>query len=58
MRRPLMSRRRRQDDGKLVVGGLLVLGGIIILFKMLPVWAFWLVVAICCIACGLALITY
>ncbi|HBK86407.1 MAG TPA: hypothetical protein DDZ53_10295 [Firmicutes bacterium] len=56
MRRPLISRRRRHGDGRLIIGGLLVLGGVLILLRMLPPWAFWGVVAVLSIACGLSLL--
>ncbi len=56
MRRPLISRRGRRDDGRLVVGWLLVLGGVLILAKVLPPWALWGVAAVFCITLGLLLL--
>lgn len=56
MRRPLISRRRRQSDGNLIIGGLLVLGGVLILLRMLPPWALWGAVALLCIVYGLSLL--
>jgi hypothetical protein len=56
MRRPLISRRGRQNDSRLVVGGLLVLGGVFILLKMLPPWAVWGATAVLSITVGLLLL--
>lgn len=56
MRRPLISRRRRQSDGNLIIGGLLVLGGVFILLRMLPPWFLWGAVGLLCIVYGLSLL--
>lgn len=52
MRRPLMYRRKRRNDGRLVVGGLLMVAGAFILIRLMPPWVLWSVVGIVFLGAG------
>jgi len=53
---PWRRRGRQRSDAARLVGALLAAGGLIILWRLLPVWLLWGLVAAVLVAIGLVLV--
>lgn len=53
---PWRRRGRQRSDAARLVGALLAAGGLVILWRLLPVWLLWGLVAAVLVAIGLVLV--